>query len=358
MAAVPDPPSARRGGAPLALLLFGALAASALLWAKWWPLAHKVELVHSTGAWPGGSLLDSAGSAGRAPSPARAWDFTREYVLAIWPALVAALLVAAAVDALLPRRLLLRALAARGRRPPTVVAGLLAMPSMMCTCCSAPVAATLRRAGVPTGAALAYWIGNPVLNPAVLAFTAIVLPWPWVATRAAVGALLVFGAAAWVGRVAGDGRPAAVPAAPGLPGAAEGPRTAARRFTRTLARLSVTLVPEYLLVVFGIGLLRGWLFPLDGGIDSLGLAGVALAALAGTLVVVPTGGEIPILQGLRAAGAGSGVLGALLITLPAISLPSIAMLGRALGWRITFLAAGAVAACGVLAAAVLWALGG
>jgi hypothetical protein len=42
----------------------------------------------------------------------------------------------------------------------------------------------------------------------------------------------------------------------------------------------------------------------------------------GTLVVIPTAGEISILQGLVAARAGAGVLGTLLITLPAISLPS------------------------------------
>jgi hypothetical protein len=41
---------------------------------------------------------------------------------------------------------------------------------MMCTCRAAPVAAALRRTGVPTSVAVAYWLGNPLLNPAVLAF--------------------------------------------------------------------------------------------------------------------------------------------------------------------------------------------
>jgi uncharacterized membrane protein YraQ (UPF0718 family) len=55
-----------------------------------------------------------------------------------------------------------------------------------------------------------------------------------------------------------------------------------------------------------------------------GLLIVVLAAIVGTLVVIPTAGEIPILQGLALLGASSGTLGALLITLPAVSAPGAA----------------------------------
>jgi uncharacterized membrane protein YraQ (UPF0718 family) len=60
------------------------------------------------------------------------------------------------------------------------------------------LAVTLRREGAPRTTVLAYWIGNPVLNPAVLAFLALVGPWQWVATRIVVGCLLVFGGTALV----------------------------------------------------------------------------------------------------------------------------------------------------------------
>jgi uncharacterized membrane protein YraQ (UPF0718 family) len=49
-------------------------------------------------------------------------------------------------------------------------------------------------------------------------------------------------------------------------------------------------------------------------------------------------------------------LGVLLITLPAISLPSMAMLGRALTWRVVALAGVAVAITGILGGVLLWAL--
>ena len=46
-----------------------------------------------------------------------------------------------------------------------------------------------------------------------------------------------------------------------------------------------------------------------------GLLAVLIAAVVGVVLVLPTGGEIPILLGLAAAGASAGVLGALLIAL-------------------------------------------
>jgi uncharacterized membrane protein YraQ (UPF0718 family) len=175
----------------------------------------------------------------------------RSYFTAVWQALVAALPIVAAVQTLLPRRWLVGALSGRFT---TVAGGLCSLPSMMCSCCTAPVTTS----PVPAGAI--------------------------------------------------DTHPAG----------AEIPRSAPVRYLRALARLAIVLVPEYLVVVFAVGALRGWLFPLDGGLLDVGVVGAIVAAFAGTLVVIPTGGEIPILTGLAAAGAGAGVVGALVIVLPAI----------------------------------------
>ena len=51
------------------------------------------------------------------------------------------------------------------------------------------------------------------------------------------------------------------------------------------------------------------------------------------LSVVPTAGEVPIIQVLQQSGLGGAGAAALLITLPAVSLPSLVMLGRALPAR-------------------------
>ena len=57
-------------------------------------------------------------------------------------------------------------------------------------------------------------------------------------------------------------------------------------------------------------------------------------AVAGTLFVIPTAGEVPIIQAMLSLGMAAGPAGALLMTLPPISVPSMAMLGRSFPPRI------------------------
>lgn len=338
-----------RRAAILGALVFVLIAIAGLTWAKWLPYAHKVDALSASRHYSGAFLLEDAGSAGSAPSVSGAWRFTTAYLDAVWPALVVGLLLAAGAETLLPRRRVMAALSGEGRRS-SLAGGVMAAPSMLCTCCTAPVASSLRRSGASMSATLAFWLGNPLLNPAVIVFLALVLPWQFAATRVVVGALLVFVASAAVARAAGRG---GTPV-PALPEADASPSIG--RYGRSLARLAVTLLPEYLLAVFAVGLLRGWLFPLHVS-GQLALVGLAVACVAGTLVVIPTAGEIPILVALLAAGGSAGVLGALLVTLPAVSAPSMAMVWKALGARVVLATAACVAAGGLVAAGLLTLLG-
>ena len=332
----------------------------ALLWAKWLPYAARASSVHASGAWRRSSVLGVGGvRPGDAPSWHAATSFTSAYVQAVWKALVAALLISAALQSLVPRAWLLRVLNRRGRVSSALAGGLCSTPSMMCTCCTAPVAVTLRRSGVSTAAAVAYWLGNPLLNPAVLVFLLFVAPWQWTVTRLVIGLLVVVGGAALVARLV-EGRRAVTPSDTAKLTGADEPEpvgtdwlaAAPARFGRALLRLSIVLVPEYVLVVMLIGAFRGWLFPIGATLGS-GLLVVLIGAIVGTLLVIPTAGEIPILQGLAIAGVAAGPIGALLITLPAVSLPGIAMVGRAFGWRTTAGTAVVVVAGGVLGAGLL-----
>ncbi len=286
---------------------------------------------------------------GESFSLAGAWNFTLVYFDAVWKALLVALVVAAAIDALIRRDWLVRVMNRPTAVQQSVVGASLSMPSMMCTCCAAPVTAGLRRSGVSTGAALAYWVGNPLLNPAVLVFLALVLPWPYVVTRLVVGIVVAVGVTALIGRWLG-GRTEAIPKPPAsqhhmsaLPG----------RFARSLSRYVLVLVPEHLVMVFLMGLLGPWLTGVFGLEASIGAVAVVIAAVVGTVLVIPTGGEIPIIAALLAAGAGVGTTGALLVALPALSIPSIVMVGQSLGWRATTAMTTAVAIAAVLAGGLL-----
>jgi len=317
-----------------------------LTWSKWLPYWDRAWTLQETAAWDGDSLFDSLGEAF---SLVGAWNFTLVYFDAVWKALLVALIVAAAIDALVRRDWLVRVMNRPTAVQQSVVGASLSMPSMMCTCCAAPVTAGLRRSGVSTGAALAYWVGNPLLNPAVLVFLALVLPWQYVVTRVVMGIVVAVGATALIGRWLG-GRTDAIPKPPvsqhqisALPG----------RFARSLSRYVLVLVPEHLVMVFLMGLLGPWLTGVFGLEASIGGIAVLIAAVVGTVLVIPTGGEIPIIAALLAAGAGVGTTGALLVALPALSIPSIVMVGQSLGWRATTAMTTAVAIAAVLAGGLL-----
>jgi uncharacterized membrane protein YraQ (UPF0718 family) len=330
-----------------------------LVWAKWLPYLAKAGTLADTRTWSGSPIFSAAGHAGAAPSVAGALRFARDYAEAIWRALLVALLVAAAVDALVPKNWLLAVLGRRGRGAQVLSGGLASLPSMMCTCCTAPVAVGLRRRGAPLAASLAYWLGNPLLNPAVLVFLALVLPWPYVTTRIVVGAALVFGGSALLARLlegagVGAGAGAVLPdaevAAPRL-------RELPMRYLRSLARFALVLIPEYAVVVLALGVVSATFSDFGGLAHRLGLLAVVVAAVVATLLVIPTGGEIPVILAALGAGAGLGVAGVLLVALPALSLPSMVMVGRALGWRATWAAAGVVLVGGLVSGVLLGVLG-
>lgn len=350
------PVSAR--AALIGLMAFAVILVAGLLYAKWWPYAHKTVTLFATHAFAGKSSVTGGAAAPPAPSWHAVWTYAVGYYKSVWVALLVALVVAAAMEALLPRRWLVRVLTSGPRAlGGSGAGGLLSMGSMMCTCCSAPLVVSLRRRGVPASSALAYWIGNPTLNPVVLMIIAVVLPWQWVTVRIAAGLLLVFLVPPLVARLAGPVAPRVVPSPAGLESdLADSPitaRSALRTFAVTFGKLAATLLPEYIIVVTALGAARVWLFPLGANLASWGVLAILLLAVTGALFVIPTAGEIPIIQGLLLLGLGAGPVGALVLTLPALSLPSIAMIGRSFPPRVIAALFGSVVVLGIGCGAVL-----
>lgn len=330
-------------------LVLTAIVIIGLSWAKWMPYAAKIDVLSVTRHWDGGALFATARET---PSLAGAWDFAVAYTTAVWKALVVSLLVAAAIDALVSRRWLVRLLSHGGRWRQAGTGATLAVPTMMCTCCTAPITVTLRRAGAPIAAVVAHWLGNPLLNPAVLVFLFLVGPWQWGATRMVVGIAVVLLTAVIAAAVSRPGASAVVPD-PAEDEPAPRLRELPGRFVASLWRISRVLVPEYAVAVLVVGGLSGWLSRFTELTGTGGLVALIVAAVIGTLLVVPTGGEIPVVVALSAVGASAGLLGVLLITLPALSLPSMVMVARSLSMRVTVAAGLAVAGGGLVAAAVL-----
>jgi hypothetical protein len=264
-------------------------------------------------------------------------------------------LLGSGVQALLPASWVRRVLGG-GRFGSALAGGLLSLPGMMCTCCAAPVVAGLRKQQASAGGAVAFWLGNSVLNPATLVFMGFVLGWHWSALRLVLGAPLVFGLGYLANRMTTprEGLRAEAAVAELAVSAPEAPL---RRWLFILGRMTLRLVPEYIVLVLLLGAARAWLFPAIGPEIGDGIQWVAAFAVAGALFVIPTAGEVPIIQAMLALGMGVGPAGALLMTLPPISLPSMAMLFRSFPPRVLAAVAGAVVVSGLAAGALAVVLG-
>jgi uncharacterized membrane protein YraQ (UPF0718 family) len=323
------------------LLLLAVVGLFIVKWQPYYLRALNAAANHSIGQ----SILTGSAAAPPAASLQAAFDYARAYFLAIWQAMVLGLLLAATIESSLPRDLLVRVLGSGGSRS-TLLGGLLSLPGMMCTCCTAPVAIGLHRTGASLGAATAFFLGNPTLNPAVLVFLLFTLGWQWALLRLVLGVVLVSGGA-WLAMRMGGGLSGSLPQ-PARPEPM--PRGSwGARWLRSLARLVVQLVPEYVVIVGVLGFARAFLFPAAGPDVSNHLLIMVGLAVAGTLFVVPTAGEIPIIQTMLGYGVGAGPAGVLLLTLAPLSLPSLAMIGRVFPSRVVVALALLTAVLGLVA---------
>jgi uncharacterized membrane protein YraQ (UPF0718 family) len=230
------------------------------------------------------------------------------------------------------------------------------------------VAVSLRKKGASPSATLAFWLGNPTLNPAVLVFMVLALSWQWALLRLVMGLVLVFAVPLLVARVmpawqrpmadeADDGPAGAGAADDQEPADTAGRAHWAVRWLRSLTKLCISLIPEYVVVMLALGAARAWLFPAVGPELGNSILVIAGLAVAGALFAIPTAGEIPIIQTMRSFGMGAGPAGALLMTLAPISLPSLLMISGVYPRRVLVLVTLATVAIGILTGLLAIALG-
>jgi uncharacterized membrane protein YraQ (UPF0718 family) len=210
----------------------------------------------------------------------------------------------------------------------------------------------LRKQQASPGSALAFLLGNPTLNPAVMVFITAVLGWQFMLVRVLVGIALVFGAATLANRLVREPLNVEIQDAP-----IEDVRTSGFGLFLDWLRLLwwelYTIVPGYFVIVLLLGAARAWFF--HPGLTLGGSSVVVLIGLAviGTLFVIPTAGEVPIVQTLMSFGLAPAPAAVLLVTLPAISLPTLYIVRSAFPKRLLAAAAGAVALAGLVAGVVV-----
>ncbi|MEJ0092047.1 MAG: permease [Methylocella sp.] len=346
--------TARQVNPALGWMTFLLIAVVGLFYVKWFPYYNRAFVAAANHSIGQSILMGKAAS-----PPAPSWDAAIGYALAygkaIWQAMVLGLLLGSALQALLPVNWIAKALGGTGFGS-VAAGGLLAIPGMMCTCCAAPVVVGLRERQASPGGAIAFWLGNTLLNPATLVFMGFVLGWNWVGLRLMLGLLMVFGLGYLVNRMVTPQEAEAAQAQ--LAELVEKAPTsgAFARWMQILWRMTIRLVPEYIVLILLLGVARAWLFPEVGPEIDNHLVWIVAFAFAGALFVIPTAGEVPIVQAMLLLGMGVGPAGALLMTLPPISLPSLAMLARSFRPRVLAFVAASVVAFGIVGSLIAVAL--
>ena len=326
------------------LVILTLVAIIGFAYVKWVPYYAKAFLAQSQHA-----IGDSILSRKSASAPPASWNAALDYAVAygkaIWQALVLGLVLGSGIKVLVPNQWVNAMLGRMGLKS-VALGGIFALPCMMCTCCAAPVAVGMRQSRASVGSVVSWWMSNPVLNPATLVFMGFVLGWGWTLFRIVFGVAMVILVAYLAERYSGPHEsveleqisPADVESSSG---------GFLVSWLREFMALTIRLMPEYLVLVLLLGAARVWLFPVLGAHDGIGW--IVAMAVAGTLFVIPTAGEVPIVQAMFALGMGAGPAGALIMTLPAVSLPSLVMLGRVFNFRTRFVIATGVAVSGIAA---------
>ena len=333
-------------------IIFLLLAVVGFAYVKWVPYYAKAFAAQTNHSIGDSIIYGKAGSA-PAVSLGAAIDYAIAYSKSIWKAMILGLLLGSGIKVLLPTYWVSNLLGRIGFK--SVIRGsLLAIPCMMCTCCAAPVAAGMRQSRASVGSVVAWWLANPLLNPATIVFMGFVLGWGWAMFRAIFGVGMVLGIAYLAERYANpSAKPSAKPSELHLhsqPILGDEPAPTNHFLKRWLAefmRMTIRLIPEYIILVLLLGAARAWLFPVFG--NDANVLWILAMAVAGMLFVIPTAGEVPIVQAMFALGVGAGPAAALMMTLPAVSLPSLIMLGRSFSIKMRMLIATGVVFSGIAA---------
>lgn len=322
--------------------LFIVVTVIGLTYVKWWPYYHKAILSFQTHSIGDSILQDQLADSF---TWSAAVDYTVVYFQSVWKAAVLGILLGSLVQVLLPSGWLLKVLG-KTSFGSTAAAGLASIPGMMCTCCAAPVAVGLRKKNASVGASLAFWIGNPTINPATLIFMTFVLSWKFTLLRLVIGLILTFGISYLANRFVKDTPAVSVDKL--LEDAEEDKRSFMKRWLTSLGSMVLYVIPAYVLSVLILGAARFWIFPQLSDSMSNSLIAILIFAVAGMLFVIPTAAEIPIIQTLMLMGLGAGPAAALLITLPSISLPSLLMVAKSFPRKVLVFVSLSVVVLGII----------
>lgn len=325
----------------LSLILIAIVGFAYVKWLPYYAKAFQAQANHSIGD----SILYNGLQVVPSASFNAAIDYAIKYSKSIWKAMLLGLILGSGIKVLIPSQWIKRWLGQLGLKN-IILGSFLAVPCMMCTCCAAPVAASMLHKKASVGGVVSWWLANPLLNPATIVFMGFVLGWSWAAFRIVFAIMMVLVISFIVERYA-DKRNLVEVSEILSKQQDTNSKHLLIAWLQEFCKMAIKLLPEYIILVLLLGAARVWLFPVFGADESF--IWILAMALTGMLFVIPTAGEIPIVQAMFALGVGAGPAAALIMTLPAISLPSLIMLRKVFDLKTRLIIAFGVVLFGVLA---------
>ena len=296
------------------------------------------------------------------------------YLLNVWHATMLGILISGLALTILP--IYFKPYFVRAGFTGSVFGALFALPQPFCSCCSSVMAPSFARRGASTNFLLSFVVGAPMLNITTIVLALALLPAPFAVTRIVAGVVVSVFVTYAVARV--DAMYSAEvrlkPDAPYLYS------NVASGFSRTFSRFAGLLDFDRILGGRTIDtpsqLIGAWLYA-SGRIALVlvptlwvwsviasalfhalpsafgnNLPSVVVSAIGGTLFMISTWSEIPMALQLIQSGF-TGPAAALLVVLPAISLPCMMLLGGSLQrFRLVAMLSAAVMVVGIVAGAM------
>lgn len=293
------------------------------------------------------------------------------YLLSVWHATMLGILISGLTLSILP--MYLKPYWTRGGFTGSLFGAMFALPQPFCSCCSSVMAPSFARRGASTNFLLSFVIGAPMLNVTTVVLSLALLPAPFAFTRIVAGVFVTVVVTYMVARIAAEwDHPQVAMAGTGRDTGKlqrilgtylrpfDGDRIGSRRETletpsqlfsawlQASGRIALILVPA--LWVWSV--VAAAIFQALPSAFGNNLPSVVLAAVGGTFFMISTWSEIPIALQLIQSGI-DGPAAALLVVLPAISLPCVMLLGGSLRrFRMVALLSVGVIIVGIVAGAM------
>lgn len=275
---------------------------------------------------------------------------TINYLAAVWHATLLAILLASLFVVAFARYTSKGVFATSGFRS-NLAGALLAIPQPFCSCCASPIAASMYKKGAALSTSLSFLVTSPMLNITTLILAIVLLPIDFAILRIAAGIVLAVPlsyALAYIIEKRGLLKRESKHAERGLMYQLAvllnqycqlfdiERLTLGKSAERASSLISIWLwtawrMAKLFLPIFFIGgILASILVTLVAqGVGNSPL-GVLISSVGGTLIMISTWTELPVAAILAHAGF-TGPAAALLVTMPAVSIPCLLIFGGALG---------------------------